>query len=287
VYQPPLDASLLFETLVDLTARPIQALPASESAAVTAIYKQYQGAQASPQKPIYRRELDPVLGTVRINTAFPLQYYPNGWTLAGAVGGKYDYGCNTTYQILAQGMGRCGSWGPLFRWTLAVQGIASTTSSDIAPNGLQDLPGMPKSPADWAGKGSVYMLVKSWTFRTPTAPSGHRFLDSFHVNPDKTVTPVGTQNFQDVTGVAGQNDANPPGWFFYGDHVIVFYGGRVFDPSYGTPPLAAKNNRNVCNWAKASLAGFALKPAPTGTSLTITADDTALTCDPNATSTTP
>ena len=66
------------------------------------------------------------------------------------------------------------------------------------------------------------------------------------------------QGVLDAAGLAGQNNANPPGLFVSGDHALVTYTSPttrqtvIYDPSYGSGPFAS-----VRAWADASLAGFA------------------------------
>jgi len=46
--------------------------------------------------------------------------------------------------------------------------------------------------------------------------------------------------------------ANPPGYFGVGDHAVVVYSGKIYDPSYGTGTFD-----DIRAWAVASLDGFA------------------------------
>ena len=53
----------------------------------------------------------------------------------------------------------------------------------------------------------------------------------------------------DQNGASGQGNPNPPGGF--GNHFIVQYGGKYYDPSYGNGPYNTQ-----AGWENASLDGF-------------------------------
>lgn len=44
----------------------------------------------------------------------------------------------------------------------------------------------------------------------------------------------------DEIGVAGQQNANPPGYFNL--HFVVKYNNKIYDPSYGTKPFSGNKN---------------------------------------------
>jgi hypothetical protein len=81
-------------------------------------------------------------------------------------------------------------------------------------------------------------LVKNWSFTDPGSSPGTA----------PYVYKIGT-DANDMIGVAGQGNANPPPAFL--NHFIVEYGGQYYDPSYGTGPFADQSA-----WENASLDGF-------------------------------
>jgi hypothetical protein len=245
VYATPIaDPSELYVTLVDLTTRAAAGSMLPQTV-VTQTYATFQAAQSGGV--IHRRTLDPKSGAVTEDTTSPLTYYPPGWTWAGALANTYDYGCNSLYELLSDLVGRCGSWQQLFSTTMWTEGVPVQE----LPR-LDLLPGFPKPTG--LGAGDVLMLVKNWKFGTPTAPNSHRYVTT--ATRSGATVAFGQKNFWEVAGVPGQNDPNPPGWFDYGDHALVWFNGMIYDPSYGTAPVAAPG-KNVCAWAHQSLDGFA------------------------------
>ena len=146
-----------------------------------------------------------------------------------------------TSNLLATGDGRCGSWCKTFVDILRCQGIDAAvimfTAPEIPPQNLYaDI------QAQFFGyQGNVVyervLYVKSWTL------GGNPF------NP------------LDNPGVEGQGNQNPQAWF--GDHSLVEFGGRYYDPSYGSTVYATQQA-----WEDASIDAFGahvqFTPAPAG-----------------------
>jgi hypothetical protein len=235
-------------TLLDMSATAAAGDTAADDV-VSDVYALYQGAQQSPPAPLHRRTLDPASGDVTVDTASgPLRYYLP-WTWDADINSTYSYGCNTLYEVLSELLGRCGAWALVFERQMAEQGI------DAPYAAAETLPGFPAHPpGPGGGYGFVKMLVKNWTF-----VNGNPLLVPWPYETKATVGAGGVvtyapKNFDDAAGLPGQGNPNPPGWFDYGDHALVQYGGRIYDPSYGTGPFA-----DVCAWAKASLDGFSVQ----------------------------
>lgn len=177
------------------------------------------------------------------------------------VGGQqlqyYTSDCNTdtsaiftAAELLEHSMGRCGAWQDLFIAVTKTQGIAGASARNIIPNSVT-LPvrcaGAPicSYSTDW-----IWMMINNYTFGTPSDPCGdypHRVNHACAAIGAKWPQP----DTADANGVPGQNNANPPGMFL--DHAIVEYGGKLYDPSYGTGPFA-----DLVAYEAASIAGFAI-----------------------------
>jgi hypothetical protein len=148
-----------------------------------------------------------------------------------------------TSNLLATGDGRCGSWCKTFVDILRCQGIDAAVIMFTAP----EIPQQNLSAdiqAQFSGyQGNVdyvrVLYVKSWTL------GGNPF------NP------------LDNPGVEGQGNQNPQAWF--GDHSLVEFGGRYYDPSYGSTVYATQQA-----WEDASIDAFGAHvqfiPAPAGAS---------------------
>jgi hypothetical protein len=201
---------------------------------------------------VQRRELNPVSGQVA-HFGSNLQYYPP-WSLATDdlfaedLFDKFWNQCQVwdTANILKTTMGRCGGWAQFMEDSFKTQGIPAKSQ------GLGQLPGFTTGPA-----GSQFMLIKNWTFGTPSGAGNFPYLMEVQ-ELSKGTTQLGLlflkKEFDDAPGAPGQSNPNPPGWFNVGDHSIVAYKGKIYDPSYGTGPFD-----NFKQWEKASLDGYGKK----------------------------
>ena len=132
----------------------------------------------------------------------PLLYY-------GPVGLCTDLGT-----FLTTGNGYCTIFANFFLSLLKVQGFTEANNSITF----------------WVSQttdcGTMNMfLVKNWNFNTP-----QNLCDDLPY----ISTPFYYYDADDATdllGVAGQSNANPPGWF--GSHSIIEVNGVIYDPSYG------------------------------------------------------
>ena len=114
--------------------------------------------------------------------------------------------------------------------TTGPDGICNTTATGTdsqlipvgngAPNAVAIGPG-PDGILNSVVKGSDVAL--DGVFSPPyTILQGYPYLQDFDA--------------RDQPGIAGQDNANPPGGFF--NHFVVSYGGQIYDPSYGAGPYA-------------------------------------------------
>lgn len=134
----------------------------------------------------------------------------------------------TTAGLLESGDGRCGAWTRIFVDVLRAQGIDSNLTGLFAP-----VPPDQAIQTDLAANlnyGGPFqkiqlMYVKNWTIAA---------------NPFNPV---------DNMGIAAQNNANPQAYF--GDHFVVNYSGKFFDPSYGSNVFATH-----LEWEDAALDAF-------------------------------
>ena len=224
----------LYLNLVDFTSRDASGMT-TEPDVAAAIWDEFT------DRSVERRELDPQSGQVR-GTGVPFEYWTPGWTVESAIDGSYFSACPTTLNLLTTGVGRCAAWAVFLQNALAVHGIDGRSVT------AGKLPGFPTGPA-----GAQYMLVKTWTFGTPTGIGDFPYLMKLKKDATGKLVKV-KADFQDAAGVAGQGraDPNPPGWFVVGDHAVVTYAGRIYDPAYGTGPFSS-----IDEWARASLDGYA------------------------------
>jgi hypothetical protein len=213
----------------------------TESDVVNAIWSAF-----TPRK-LARREFDPKTGTIK-HFGVALKYWTT-WTVLSQE--AFAYTCPTVFgveELLRETVGRCGAWGRFMAASLNIHGI------NAQAKGVDQLPGFPTGPA-----GADLMLIKNWTFKDPAHGAGDfpyvREVSYRELADRKTVIvaalPTGA-DFDKAQGVPGQANPNPPGWFRVGDHLIVVYNSKIYDPSYGTGPFA-----DIMAWATASLDGYA------------------------------
>jgi hypothetical protein len=123
------------------------------------------------------------------------------------------------------GSGQCGSFAQLLRWSLGMNGIPSDFVTVSVLDGAR-------------------MLVKDWTFGTPSYPADPLYQWQIVLNPgDYMVPPQPTAplygDLRSLDTLPGQN-TRPPSEKVFGSHFIVkvdpslYPGvGPYFDPSYG------------------------------------------------------
>ncbi len=244
----------------------------TEAGVFDSIWTNMFSAQGPSALHIHPQQLEPVSGKVTA-TQNTLQYW-TPWTLAN------DYvlldpptTCPhlKTPELLEYLTSRCGDWANFFADTMAVQGITTVQPEEVNAG---PVPGVfPAFPATAPPKGTQIwgeaMLIKNWAWPGPAAGGDLNFpyitTDTVKLNADGDPIPdTGTlgasPEFNDAPGTPGQNDANPPGWFTYGDHIIDVYKNMIYDPSYGLGPFP-----NIGAWASNALAGFAYIIATDGT----------------------
>lgn len=194
---------------------------------------------------LMRRELDPRVGTISHNGVI-LRYWTT-WDLLSKDAQLFRCpGVWDTPTLLRVTIGRCGGWAQFMDDALALHGIAAPMV------GVATRPGFPTGPA-----GSQLMLIKNWSFGTPSGAGDFPYIRTVEIRTSPagvvTVAAVGPQNeVDDAPGSPGQENPNPPGYFAVGDHAVVLYNGKIYDPSYGTGPF-----NDIMEWARASIDGYA------------------------------
>lgn len=165
--------------------------------------------------------------------------------------------------------GQCDSFADLFRHELLVGGVAQTEIS--------------KFRVRVAGAvGNSVLFIKEWEFATVGTPSPPGTHTNVYRNPPLSApTPQYDVNnlvavrdaqgswsyvwgaapeVEDKSGIKGQNNTNPQSIF--SDHALVWIGGTLYDPSYGTKFAgAAAGGPDAWRaaqqpWEDASLAGL-------------------------------
>jgi hypothetical protein len=105
--------------------------------------------------------------------------------------------------------GRCGGWAALLQHMWKIHGVTTSNQRWFVRALNPDLADMEKR-----------FLVKNINFAGPAALFGrYRYTGSAALK---------------LNGVPGQGKRNPQ--FDFGDHVVVKYGGQIYDPSYGIGP---------------------------------------------------
>lgn len=233
------DGPLMCWTTVDISCRYGKA-SSDELKAVENIYTAFTQLRSRNPKPLKMMR----------DTNITLKYW------SPIYDGPYEPPITSTRQILQNddGNGHCGSWAAFMINMLKVHGIVSATKFVV-----------------WYAKDhyNVGMLVKNWTFNEPgdvNPPEKH----AIELLPEGAVQKV-TQNIDfthrvmskllgtywpelakpgaciDISGAASQGNSDPMPLFW--EHALVKYGGRYYDPSYGTSEKAKKGKPSKPGWA--------------------------------------
>ncbi len=223
---------------------------------------------------LYRFTLDPATGAVTQDVSAPLRYWDPGWSLEASIPitNQYNAICSDLIGLLETLAGRCGVWGPFFGGILGAQGLPSNSLavSDMTnAAGVKDFP-KPNPPVDlnsaicfggtpnWQAAPCAWMLVDpgAWQFSTPSGAdpyypyrTGFQLVNGL-LEPNSSLPRE--VRFVGNTRVQGST-YNPPGFFAWGDHIVVKFGSQYYDPSYGTGPFTGG-----LDWATKSLAGWAV-----------------------------
>lgn len=184
---------------------------------------------------VTQKILDPITGALT-NGAVMTYYIPGGIRVSCPT-----FGNPPSMFFDAAGAGRCGDWAYFLSELLAIHGIGSELIGFVV-----DVPAVTTgTPGATCVLDDQYTFnVKNWTFNAP-GTSGD---PTFPYERNIFAMPAKIE-FVDGAGVAGQGNADPPGWFW--DHAINRYGGKYYDASYGIGPYNTLND-----YENAALDGF-------------------------------
>ena len=234
-----------FVSLVQMTTEAAMSANASTPPEIfNAVWEKLRTLQLS------RFDLDPTTGIVTAGNS--LFYWWPDWSLQSQVAGKYTYpascytGGHGVQHLLsdAGSHGTCEDWALYMVYALASQGLASQTVNVGSEPGFENL------VPDLAS----VMLIKGWDFEV--AREGKYTTSDYPYQ--LMVTDQGRNILPGLVyaGTPSQGiDPTPKGQFGRGDHVIVKYAGKLYDPSYGLPN-GEEGFTNITEWAHVALAGY-------------------------------
>lgn len=187
----------IYFTLLDVSCESAKG-KSSPDEVVTESFKPYADARGTGK------------GFVRKGDGLSMSYYNKG----SATGSGSDM--QTTDGLLsnAEATGRCGGWATLLRHMWAMHDITLTGRRWYIRADQKSLMNT-----------NLRFLVKNCTFSAKGSA------------PTEAYTHNGTRAKNEVTkleGLPGHGQNNPQ--FDFGDHVVVKYGGKYYDPSYGVGP---------------------------------------------------
>ncbi len=140
----------------------------------------------------------------------------------------------TTEDLLEDGTATCGAWARFFIDCLRAQGIEGELSR-ILPKTTGAATALSAAlNAKYGGTWSIgpredYLYIRNWNIA-----------DSFNPIP--------------IDGVAAQHNSDPVSKF--GDHSVARYGGKIYDPSYGSVRPGGGPFLTLLEWEDASLAAI-------------------------------
>jgi hypothetical protein len=206
---------LMRETLFNLGCRNAKGLGSAAQAVVDAIYNDFKD-----------RDVQRVKFSSGTLDGVKMAYWNNPQTIV-----------DSTTGLLSTGDGRCGAWAQLFTDVLRSQGIDAQLTGFFAPMPNRQLfDAIQAKYPNYQGEITINLgnalqpqpliLVKNWNIANEFAPI-------------------------DNQGIEGQGSPNPKGRFT--DHAVVEYGGKYYDPSYGSDVFASQ-----LAWEDAALDAFGL-----------------------------
>jgi hypothetical protein len=151
-------------------------------------------------------------GFKRKSDGVALSYYLQGVNTSGD---QTEPSVYSTFGILSRpdGTGRCGGWANLLIHMLEIHGVTGLGKLWFIRGKNPNSPNM-----------KLRFLVKNCAFSgSGSKPAPYPYLGN---------TECVKQN-----GIPGQGKTNPQ--FDFGDHVVVTYGGKIYDPSYGVGPKSS------------------------------------------------
>lgn len=175
------------------------------------------------------------------------------------------------------GVGSCIAWAQVFRLCLGLHGESARCQMFTVETPVRAFRG---GGVVLAGSSQTQFLVKDWDFSpVPVAVSAvpstggpalvnfdplrvdlggaaqQFWLTRLDIKPGNPADP--NANCHDRNGVGGQGVANPQPYFY--NHWIVNYGGKLFDPSYGSFGPGNGGFLNESTYAPAALDGYEVR----------------------------
>ena len=132
----------------------------------------------------------------------------------------------------ADGTGRCGGWATLLRHMWDMHGVASSRRWFI------------RATDESLMNFDLRFLVKNCKFKASGTRAGSAYTHE---------GAIAKKEVEKQDGIPGHGQDNPQ--FDFGDHVVVIYGGKLYDPSYGVGPYATD-----ALYLKAALCGLGKWP---------------------------
>lgn len=234
----PLPAgTAIYETLVNLGVRNADGFGVgkTEQQVVDKIYGEFTDREV--------RRVVPGTANLESGADAVMKYWGNPSSF-GSAGGV------STEWLLRNRDGKCGAWERFFVDVLRSQGIDATMKNYFAPNlsrakinfGFFPSPDEEETAyrtafnARLVANGQATQIIYSY-------PVPVLFIKSWSIGTDK-FAPVQIPNQNPAQG-------NPSPQAFFTDHLLVEYGGRLYDPSYGSGPSA-----NQQAWETVALEAF-------------------------------
>jgi hypothetical protein len=139
--------------------------------------------------------------------------------------GNPSGGVDSTNGLLQGADGQCGAWGRFMIDILRAQGIEASLIKVLPPVvSNSELQTMISNSFTLQGSAAISLQQPSlWVKNSLATP----------IPPPDT---IGEVVDEPSGGIPGQGNPNPKKRFR--DHALVYYGSRLFDPSYGTPSVA-------------------------------------------------
>ena len=209
-------AGLMRETLFNIGCRNAKGMGSVTQAVVDAIYDDFRDMNVQKVKPSS--------GTL---DGIGMMYWNDPPTAGFA-----------TADLLSSGDGRCGAWTRMFTDVLRSQGIDAQITAFYAPlpNLQMIIPAIQAKYPNYQGQITV-------EFGNPAQPQPLILVKNWDLG--NNFAPIDSQ------GIPAQTNANPQA--FFGDHVVVEFGGKYYDPSYGSNVFESQQA-----WEDAALDGFGL-----------------------------
>ena len=132
--------------------------------------------------------------------------------------------CGNAIDLLRTGNGRCGAWADWFNECVRIQGIKGQRAKIIASGRVP---------------GDNFFIVKNTLPITTSSPS-----EDFPNHPLRVgLDLIAARNGIGLPGQGTDGTWDP--FKIFKDHAVFEFGGTLFDPSYGTPPISGPDRLRI------------------------------------------